>query len=266
MNQKSRSFVGLFIIFVVLSVMAIFTCQVFAGVSSIYKWKDERGKVHFTDDPLKIPLLYRSDPNLDKRRALPPPKSSIKKPQESASKDNGESPAGDQGKPGDDPEADKKKEELTAMQDALSFLKSDAERYKKYADYVPQQRHAILLRKEIVSALPAKEGLAKKLAAHDSTLIKQIQSYLKTSLQKDYAAKKREYPRRRIFITERIRINGELPTKNTLIKQLTAKLASAPEKKSSEPKPSKPPKPQEPAGDKKEDALKNASEYGAYAN
>ncbi len=261
MNQKSLFDAGLLQAFVVLGVLFIFTCQGFAGVSSIYKWKDERGKVHFTDDPLKIPLRYRSDPDLDTRRALPPPKSSPKDIQKSASKDNGDTPAEDQGKPGDDPEKGKKKKALAAMREALGFLKSDVQRYKKYEEYVPQHRHAILLRKDIVSVLPTKEALAKKLEAFDSTLLKQIKTYLKASLQKDFEAKKREYPRRTIFITERLRINGELPTKNSLIKSLTTELASAPEKASSKPEP---PKPQESAEDSNKDASKTPGRYGSY--
>ena len=78
MNQKSLFVVGLFRVLVVLGALVFFTGQNFAGVSSIYKWKDEQGKVHFTDDPLKIPLSHRMDPNLKKIRGLPPVKSSSK--------------------------------------------------------------------------------------------------------------------------------------------------------------------------------------------
>jgi hypothetical protein len=262
MNRKSLFDVGLFQAFVVLGVLVFFTCQSFAGVSSIYKWKDEKGKVHFTDDPLKIPHRYRSDPNLDKRRGLPPIKSSSRSSENKASADG---TAENQKDKEEKTDADKKKEgELAAMRDALSFLKSDIERYKKYKDYVPQKRHAILLRDDIVSVLPSKEALAKKLEPLDSSLAKQISGYLKTSLQKDYEAKKREYPRRTIFITERLRINGEQTVKSSLIKKLTAKLASVPEKASSQPKPPELPKPQEPAEDSKEDALKKARNYSSY--
>lgn len=265
MNQKSLFDVGLFQAFVVLGVLVFFTCQSFAGVSSIYKWKDEKGKVHFTDDPLKIPHRYRSDPNLDKRRGLPPIKSSSRKSENKASTDGTAENQKDKEEKTDDSVADKKKEkELVAMRDALSFLKSDVERYKKYETYVPQQRHATLLRNDIVSVLPSKEALAKKLEPLDSSLAKQISGYLKTSLQKDYEAKKREYPRRTIFITERLRINGEQTVKSSLIKKLTAQLASSPEKASSQPKPPELPKPQEPAEDSKEDALKKARNYSSY--
>ena len=262
MNRKPHSYVGLFQAFVVLGALAFFTCQGFAGVSSIYKWKDDHGKVHFTDDPLKIPLRYRSGPGLEKMRGLPPPKSSLRKsqkPENTGSKDNTAEEQEQQGEQSVGPGAEKKEKELAAMRDALSFLQSDVQRFKKYEDYVPQHRHAILLRDDIVNVLPAKEALAKKLEKFDSTLLKQIKSYLKVSLQRDYEAKKREHPLRRIFIAERIRINEERPTKSSLIKKLTAELASDPEKPSSQ---SNPPQPEEPAQAIKKDEPKRRSVYG----
>ena len=261
MNQKSLFAVGLFQVLVVLGALVFFTGQSFAGVSSIYKWKDEQGKVHFTDDPLKIPLSHRLDPNLEKIRGLPPVKSSSKK---TASKGNSDSSAEDQNEEGnktDDADTDKKEEELAAMRDALGFLKSDVQRYKKYADYVPQHRHAVVLRDEIVKVIPAKEALGKKLGNSDSALLKQVSSYLKTSLKKDYEAKKREHPRRLIFISERTRLNGEQSIKSSLIKKLNAKLAKSPEKTSQKPKPQKSP---EPAKDPEQDASKTTRKYGGY--
>ena len=246
MNQKSRSYVGFFQVFVVLGILALFTCQGFAGVTSIYKWKDDRGKTHFTDDPLKIPSRYRSDAHSEKTRALPPPNPSQQKLTKPENKRVADDSAEDQnaqdGKAADSG-VDNKDNELAAMREALSFLKSDIQRFKKYDDFVPQHRHAIVLRDEIVNVIPAKEALAKKLEPFDSGLLKQVSSYLKTSIQKDYEAKKREYPRRLIFISERTRLNGELPVKNSLVDKLTAKLDSAPDKDSSQAAPAKPQKP-----------------------
>jgi hypothetical protein len=274
MNQKSRSYTGLFQSVVILGTLLFFISPVFSGVASIYKWKDEQGKVHFTDDPLKIPLRYRSDPNLEKIRGLPPKKSSSKKILRKASANSKDQ--NEQGKITDDPDAkknegdenksdenkaDDKKKELAAMQAALSFLKNDVQRFKKYDDYVPQHRHAVVLRKEIVSVIPAKEALAKKLEKSDSALLKQVSSYLKTSLQKDYAAKKREHPRRLIFISERTRLNGEQTVKNSLIKKLNTKLDKAPGNASQKKKPQKT---QVPAKTPEQDTSTTTRKYGGY--
>ena len=124
-------------------------------MSSIYKWEDDQGKVHFTDDPLKIPSRYRSGPGLEKTRGLPPPKkSSLRKPpmpESAVGADNTVENQEKQGEPAVDPDAEKKEKELATMRDALNFLKSDVQRFKKYEDYIPQQRHAVLLRNDIVN-------------------------------------------------------------------------------------------------------------------
>ena len=255
MNRKPRFLIGLFQAVVVLGALAFFTCQSFAGVSSIYKWKDDQGKVHFTDDPLKIPLRHRSGPGLEKTRGLPPPKSSHGISSNSETTDSEGNSADDQknqGKPAVDPNAKKKKRARTAMRDALNFLKSDVQRFKKYEEFVPEHRHATLLRDDIVKALPAKEGLANKLEKSDSALLKQVRSYLKASLQRDYETKERENSRGMIFISEQSRINEEQLIKNSLIKKLTAKLASDPKKN---PAQSKLPKPVEPAENSKKEDL-----------
>jgi len=264
MKQKSRSYAGLFQGVVILGTLLFFISPVFSGVASIYKWKDEQGKVHFTDDPLKIPLRYRSDPDLEKIRALP--SKNIRRKASANSKDQkaqGKVTDASDAKQneGDENKANDKKTELAAMRDALGFLKNDVQRYKKYDDYVPQHRHAIVLRAEIVNVIPAKEALAKKLETSDSTLLKQVSSYLKTSLQKDYAAKKREHPRRRIFISERTRLNGEQAVKNSLIKQLNASLDKAPGNTSQKQEPQKT---QAPAKAPDQDASKTTRKYGSY--
>ena len=260
MNRESQSHVGLFQVFVVLGALVFFTCQSFAGVSSIYKWKDEQGKVHFTDDPLKIPLHHRLDPNLEKIRALPPSKSSSRRQMNKASADSTAEDQKEQDENTDDSDAENKKKELATMQEALSFLKSDIQRYEKYKEYLPAVHHARALKSEIVAALPAKEALEKKLGEYDSTLLKNVKSFLKKSLLLDHKTKDL-WPRRRGFVVARIRINGEETVKSVLIDKLTVKLASNSEKASRQKKPSKL---GEPAGNSKLDAFKKARKYGAY--
>lgn len=60
------------------------TCLLLAGAGSvvlclaaspvsakIYKWKDDAGKLHFTDDPSKIPLKYRRQQKIETVRGVP---------------------------------------------------------------------------------------------------------------------------------------------------------------------------------------------------
>ncbi len=200
----------------VLGGVFLFVVQATAGVSSFYKWKDGQGKVHFTDDPLKIPSQYRSPGKAEKRRALPPPKPEPVDSSASAEKEK---------------EAEIKKigeKEQAAMQDALSFLKGDILRYKKYDDYIPAVRHARVLTNDIAAALPAKEALGEKLEEYDSALLNEIQSFIKKSLLQDYQAKDL-WPRRRGFIEVRLRLAGEVSEKEQLIEKLEKELAALPE-------------------------------------
>ncbi len=43
-------------------------CLALAAPASagLYKWKDENGKIHFTDDPSQIPLDYRNKKDMKK--------------------------------------------------------------------------------------------------------------------------------------------------------------------------------------------------------
>jgi hypothetical protein len=231
MNRESQSHVGLFQVFVVLGVLVFFACQSFAGVSSIYKWKDEQGKTHFTDDPLKIPLRYRSDPNLEKVRGLPSPIPSSRK---QMSKSNAYDPVEDQKEQeikNADSETDKMEKELVAMQAALSFLKSDIQRFKKFEDYYPMIRSHRVLKIDIIAALPEKKALEENLEPYDSALLQEIKSFLKKSLLLDDKAKDL-WPRNRSFANERIRIREEGLVKSRLVEKLQAEIKITPEKES----------------------------------
>ncbi len=217
----------------------IFALPVFAGVSNFYKWTDDKGKVHFTDDPMKIPEQYRSGPAVKKFRGFPPPPpspapSAQGEPEKKSADSAGSKDEGDD-KPGQ--EAGAKADESAVMQEALSFLKSDIARYKKYDDYIPQRRNAILLREEIVGALPAKEALVKKLEKAKSPTLQQAKSFLKQSLVKDYETKDHEHPRRLLFASERTRLQDELFTKTSLVASLEAELNSSKEKTQTSPAP-----------------------------
>ena len=221
MNGKSRFSITILQSLIVFSGIFLFTLQGFAGVSNIFKWKDDQGKVHFTDDPLKIPSRYRSPDQVEKRRALPAPKSRPVAPSPAVTKKQIE----DQGEDAAKSEETDSNEEQAAMQEAINFLKSDIQRYEKYKDFIPQIRHHRALKQDIVAVLPQKEALKEKLGKQNSVLLKDISGFLKKSLQLDHKAKD-QYPKSRLFSLERTRIAGENVEKNNLIQKLEAELAS----------------------------------------
>jgi len=53
----------------------VFVVAVFPAYAEMYKWVDEKGTVHFTDDPSKVPEKYRSDVESRKTpKEVPAPK------------------------------------------------------------------------------------------------------------------------------------------------------------------------------------------------
>jgi len=57
-------------------------CWVFASApahAKIYKWKDENGKTHFTNDPTKVPKTKNTDVETSQEFMAPPPPAPVEK-------------------------------------------------------------------------------------------------------------------------------------------------------------------------------------------
>ena len=209
-----------------------------AEAAGVFTWKDERGQIHFTDDPQKIPKRHRPNAVHKKMRDWP----SVAPAQGSGAENS------HKGENKNDSASAPLAEEAGMMQETLGFLRGDIERYKKYADFVPQRRNAILLRQEIEGALPAKQALADKLKDAEHPALVEAKAFLKQSIAKDLEAKNQQQPRRLVFIGERNRIQAEEPQKTGLIAKLKAELAAAPSpQKQAANTPPSPPKAPSPA-------------------
>ena len=100
----------LFKVLVTFGTLVFFTDQAYAGVSSIYKWEDDLGNVHYTEDSLKIPSRYQAGPRLNKTQDLPLPKTGLRmfsKHESSISKENISEDQKRQSKQAIDPETEK---------------------------------------------------------------------------------------------------------------------------------------------------------------
>lgn len=221
MNWKSRFSIDILKSLIVFGGIFLFTVHGFAEVSNVFKWKDDQGKIHFTDDALKVPSERRFPGGVEKRRVLPAPKPSPFSPSSTASRNKQKEVRAEDAAKTDE-------EERTVMQEALNFLKSDVQRYKKYENFAPKIRHYRSLKVDITAVLPVKEALEKKLGKNDSALFQDISGFLKKSLQQDYKAVKL-YPKSSLFAVERIRIAGESVEKNSLIETLEAELGAGSE-------------------------------------
>ncbi|NIP99036.1 MAG: DUF4124 domain-containing protein [Nitrospinaceae bacterium] len=228
--------------------------------STIYKWTDERGVVHFTDDPLKIPPRYRTSPELEKREI------SIGAP-------SGEkSPAGSRLPAGTSPtEAPEQDSELTdaerqAMTEAIEYLQNDIQRYQEFEGYVSNRRTGRMLSLTVHEALPEKKAMAEKLSEFDEPLLKETAVFLKQSIAADEQVPKLGPLMTRNFRITRSRLlDAEQPVKEKLIQKLETRLREAAEREEAlrrAARESEPPKPPPVQPEEKSPARKDGSGAG----
>ncbi len=150
--------------------------------AKIYKYKDEHGKTHFTDDASKIPLRYRNKGSVKNFRGVnepdPAPGSSSALPGQ-ASAGGGESSV-----------KNKNDEGLSAQDEGL--VKKTIQTFKfgialgsQYKDNLPNFTNGRRAVYTIQSSLPLKESLAKELAGTKVPELKEALGFLKQSIAVD---------------------------------------------------------------------------------
>ena len=157
--------------------------------AAIYKWKDENGKTHFTDDPTKVPEAFRKKPfikNPKFRKKTPNP---VKKkaPDEEASDKKGV--AETENKEGD------KQEGLTEAQRsiaeaAVNFLREDISRYEKFYTYPASRSKFRAVKGAVAGATPQKQALLEQVSSDDLPLFEEIAGFLATSIAADEKSQK----------------------------------------------------------------------------
>jgi colicin import membrane protein len=169
------------LIFALLVWVALQPEPVFA---KIYKYKDEHGKTHFTDDASKIPARYRNKDSVKKFRGVNEPTpatgtSSEFPGQKSKGKDVGKSSESKQEDAG-----------LSSQDEALANKTIQVFRvgvalgnkYKNVQPTFPNGQGAV---NAIQSALPLKESLASELAGTKAPELKEALGFLKQSIAVD---------------------------------------------------------------------------------
>ena len=145
--------------------------------AGLFKWTDDTGKMHYTDDKGKIPLKYRTKTKIKKLRTL----------NERSSNQGGSSSAGESGaeETVGSGSIDKKgilsEQEGKTVNDTIEFFTSENERSAKYkglANYSPTYRKMSL---EIEKNLPQKKKLIAALSKPGVPAIKETYQFLKKS-------------------------------------------------------------------------------------
>jgi hypothetical protein len=174
------------------SIVIIFISIWFTDVdAAIYKWRDESGITHFTDNPTNVPKAYREKPFI--KKIIPQRINAVHKKRNIRGK--GDENLGKEEPAKDTIKAVKKKEGLTEAQrlvieKALNFLHVDIPRYEKYYTYPPSRSKFRVLKQVVSSATVEKQELLGQVKEHNIPVFKEIYEYLDESIAKDKKSQK----------------------------------------------------------------------------
>ena len=159
--------------------------------AAIYKWRDENGKTHFTDNLTKVPKAFRKKSFikdlLPRKIKSEPKKKTIPSKRIDAIKR--EEPAEDKIK------EDKEKEGLTeaqrlAIEKVINFLKTDILRYERFYTYPPSRSKFRIIKQAVASSTVQKQELLRQVNQHNIPVFKGIAGYLDESIAEDKRSQK----------------------------------------------------------------------------
>jgi hypothetical protein len=209
--------------------------------AAVYKWKDETGKTHFTDDLNRVPEVFRKE---HFKRKLPPAiqksNSPIKPEEKSNQKKDGAAP---ESKEDTKKEESKKDEGLTAAEKSaaeavIAFFKEDIPRYDEIYKIPPGYRLNGIrkwkkLKRTVVATIPQKKTLAEQVSVSERPLFKEITIFLQKAIEADeevatYGALTSKNTRRRVNKLSG-RLNAQAASEEKFIEQLEEALATVPD-------------------------------------
>jgi hypothetical protein len=208
--------------------------------AAVYKWKDETGKVHFTDDPNRVPEAFRKEhfkrelpPAIQKSNSPIKPEEKFDHKKEDAAPENEEDTEKDEG--------------LTAVEKStaeavIAFFKEDIPRYDEIYKIPPGYRLNGIrkwktLKRTVVATIPQKQSLAEQVSVSERPLFKEITLFLKKIIVADeevatYGALISKNTRPRVNKLSS-RLNAQAASEEKFIEKLNEALAGPddPEKK-----------------------------------
>ncbi len=196
--------------------------------AGIYKWKDDQGKIHFTDDKSRIPLKYRMQ--LEKFKGVVEPSQGKSSP--SAGSDAGsdeEAAMGEETPPaGGGEQASKPPPKSKYNKEQIALLKKiKTGMVKMWAGNVKLVKHIeptkLNGRYYLASqrkAASKKKGMIKQIGGSDIPSLKAVKKFLKRSSVKDTRLKIADPPFMEKVQTIRKTIETEIPIQKGLIEQL----------------------------------------------
>ncbi len=211
----------------VLMLAVLWLCQTPLS-AGIYKWKDDQGKIHFTDDKSRIPLKYRMQ--LEKFKGVVEPSQGKSSP--SAGSDAGsdeEAAMGEETPPaGGGEQASKPPPKSKYNKEQIALLKKiKTGMVKMWAGNVKLVKHIeptkLNGRYYLASqrkAASKKKGMIKQIGGSDIPSLKAVKKFLKRSSVKDTRLEIADPPFMEKVQKIRQTIEGEIPIQKGLIEQL----------------------------------------------
>jgi len=147
----------------IFALLALIVFQPDPAIAKIYKYKDEHGKTHFTDDPSRIPLRYRNKGSMRKFRGVAEPTPAL-----GASSEGGK----DEAKKED---AGLSLKEVALVNKAIQVFEVGIALGDRYKNTQPTFSNGQGAVNAIQSALPLKESLASEL---EGTKVPELQGAL----------------------------------------------------------------------------------------
>jgi hypothetical protein len=144
--------------------------------AKIYKYKDDQGKTHYTDDASRIPLRYRDQGSMKKFRGVAEPTPTPDTPsQASASADGSEAKK----------DAGLSSREVGLVKKTIQVFKVGAALGDRYKSMLPNFSNGQGAVNAIQSGLPLKEGLARDLEGTKAPELQEALGFLKQSIAID---------------------------------------------------------------------------------
>ncbi len=195
--------------------------------AAIYKWKDDQGKTHFTDDKSKIPLKYREQ--LEKFKGVAEPKPEpVEEPVESEKEKEAVAvePEAGEGNGGGEPPKKKKNVELIAMlKETIQFLEDENRTHQRLLNFVkPDVQNGRYYIVPIRKGVNKKEQFVKKLKGFKHPSLKRAGRFLKNSLFRDRQEKIGGDGYLERILDLKQRLEREIKTKKKIIKRLQSDL------------------------------------------
>jgi hypothetical protein len=205
--------------------------------AAIYKWKDETGKIYFTDDLNRVPEEFRKEHFKRKLPpALPKSKSPIKAEEKSNQKKEGVALESEEETEKEEPKKDEglTEDEKSAAEAIIAFFKEDIPRYDEiYKMSIGYGNSGIRKWKKLKSAavatIPQKQTLMEQISVSERPLFKDITGFLKKAIQADeevatYGALISKNTRPRVNKLSS-RLNAQAASEEKFIEQLKEALA-----------------------------------------